>query len=330
MIWLAWRQHRAELLWSALVLAVVGGLLFWASRDMFAAYQLAHDGTTTAACAMGHSQDPICSTLTGDFQRRFGDPAVLLLILTVLPALAGMFLGAPLVAREIERCTYQVAWTQGVSRLRWISVKLLALVLVTAVLFTCCSLLLMWWRGPLDQVTGTRFALGFDLEGVAPVAYALFALALGVAASVVFRRTLPAMAVTAFGFIGVRLVIEFAFRPHFLPPVARISGPVSSPTEGNPSAYNGDWLIPNGFHYLDRAGHAVSELDAVNLCHGYLVKGVTEDFGQCLQEHGLRLVNLYQPAGRFWLFQGIESAIFLTLALALLGLALWWVTARIS
>jgi hypothetical protein len=296
---------------------------------MFAAYQQVHDGTTTAACALGHSQDPICSTLTGDFQRQFGDPSVLLLILTVLPALAGMFLGAPLVARETERGTHQVAWTQGVSRLHWITVKLLVLVLITVVLFTCCSLLLMWWRGPLDQVTGTRFALGFDLEGVAPVAYAVFALALGVAASAVLRRTLPAMAVTVLGFIGVRLVVEFLFRPHYLAPLARIS----SPTAGNPNApdaVNGDWMIPNGFHYLDRAGHAVSELDAVNLCHGYLVKGVTDDFGTCLQENGLRLVNLYQPADRFWLFQGIESAIFLTLALALLGLALWWVTSRIS
>jgi hypothetical protein len=163
-----------------------------------------------------------------------------------------------------------------------------------------------------------------------PVAYALFALALGVAASAVLRRTLAAMAVTVLGFIGVRLVIELVFRPTYLPPVARISSPISSPTAGNTSPYNGDWLIPNGFHYLDQAGHSVSEADAVNLCHGYLVKGVTADFSTCLQEHGLRLVNLYQPADRFWLFLGIESAIFLTLALALLGLAIWWVTSHIS
>jgi hypothetical protein len=112
--------------------------------------------------------------------------------------------------------------------------------------------------------------------------------------------------------------------------VARISSPISSSTGGNSNAYSGDWLIPNGFYYLDRTGHSVSETDAVTLCHGYLVKGVTGDFSTCLQEHGLRLVNLYQPADRFWLFQGIESAIFLALALALLGLAIWWVTSRIS
>jgi hypothetical protein len=38
----------------------------------------------------------------------------------------------------------------------------------------------------------------------------------------------------------------------------------------------------------------------------------------------------YQPADRFWPFQGIESATFLALALALLVAAIWWVRARIA
>jgi ABC-type transport system involved in multi-copper enzyme maturation permease subunit len=261
MTWVIWRQHRAEALWTILLLALLAVLLFLGGRDMFAAYQQAHDGISTAACALGHSQDPICSALTGDFQRRYGDSSVLLLMLTILPALAGMFLGAPLVAREIERGTHLMAWTQGVSRLRWICAKLVALVLVTIVVFTCFSLLLMWWRGPLDQVTGTRFSLGFDLEGVAPVAYALFALALGVAASAAFRRTLAAMAVTVLGFTGLRLVVELVFRPHFLSPLARVSSPISSPTGGNSDAYNGDWLIPNGSTIsIDHATPSVSSM----------------------------------------------------------------------
>ena len=37
-----------------------------------------------------------------------------------------------------------------------------------------------------------------------------------------------------------------------------------------------------------------------------------------------------QPENRFWLFQGIESAIFFGLAAALLALAFWWVRTRIS
>jgi len=35
----------------------------------------------------------------------------------------------------------------------------------------------------------------------------------------------------------------------------------------------------------------------------------------------------YQPASRFWAFQGIEAANFLVLAAALIGLAFWRVLA---
>ena len=39
---------------------------------------------------------------------------------------------------------------------------------------------------------------------------------------------------------------------------------------------------------------------------------------------------VYQPASRFWLLQGIEAAIFGTLALALLSVAVWWIRNRVS
>jgi hypothetical protein len=39
---------------------------------------------------------------------------------------------------------------------------------------------------------------------------------------------------------------------------------------------------------------------------------------------------LYQPVDRFWMFQGIEAAIFVALALALLVLTLWWMRQRIA
>ena len=38
---------------------------------------------------------------------------------------------------------------------------------------------------------------------------------------------------------------------------------------------------------------------------------------------------VYHPASRFWLFQGIETALFLGLAAALLAVTVWWVTRRI-
>jgi ABC-type transport system involved in multi-copper enzyme maturation permease subunit len=35
-----------------------------------------------------------------------------------IPALLGMFWGAPLIARELESGTYRLAWTQSVTRRR--------------------------------------------------------------------------------------------------------------------------------------------------------------------------------------------------------------------
>ena len=52
--------------------------------------------------------------------------------------------------------------------------------------------------------------------GLVPVAYALFAMALGIAAGALLRRTLPAMAVTLAGFIAVRAVIALWLRPHYM------------------------------------------------------------------------------------------------------------------
>ena len=42
-----------------------------------------------------------------------------------------------------------------------------------------------------------------------------------------------------------------------------------------------------------------------------------------LAAHGYRGYLTYQPANRFWAFQGIETAIFLALAAALLGVTFW-------
>jgi hypothetical protein len=70
--------------------------------------------------------------------------------------------------------------------------------------------------------------------------------------------------------------------------------------------------------------------DILRLCgvaHGQNVATIS---GSCLRQHGFVTVTTYQPANRFWLFQGIETAIFLGLALGLLALTVWWVRERVA
>ena len=56
----------------------------------------------------------------------------------------------------------------------------------------------------------------FDTQGIVPIGYAVFAMALGIAAGTVARRTLPAIAVTLGGFIALRLVISDFVRQHYM------------------------------------------------------------------------------------------------------------------
>jgi hypothetical protein len=38
----------------------------------------------------------------------------------------------------------------------------------------------------------------------------------------------------------------------------------------------------------------------------------------------------YQPGSRYWAFQGLETTLFIALALALFGVCFWWVRGRVS
>jgi hypothetical protein len=48
----------------------------------------------------------------------------------------------------------------------------------------------------------------------------------------------------------------------------------------------------------------------------------------CLASHGFRTLITYQPASRFWAFQGIEAGIFITLAAVLIAIAYRMVLTR--
>ena len=108
-----------------------------------------------------------------------------------------MFWGAPLVARELESGTYRLAWTQSVTRRRWLSTRVALVGVAALAVAGVASWLVSWWFAPLDAVNMNRFDPGiFTARGIVAIGYAAFAFALGVAAGALTRRTLPAMAAT--------------------------------------------------------------------------------------------------------------------------------------
>jgi hypothetical protein len=49
-----------------------------------------------------------------------------------------------------------------------------------------------------------------------------------------------------------------------------------------------------------------------------------------LNRYHIEYAVVYQPFSRYWAFQGIETAIFVVLALLLAGFCFWWVRHRLS
>jgi hypothetical protein len=105
-----------------------------------------------------------------------------------------------------------------------------------------------------------------------------------------------------------------ALRAHFIPPlraVLAIRGP-------DPHAH-ADWIVNS--YFVDRTGHNLGNTLNLAGCRGLAI-------GQCLAKNGVKRVDLYEPANRFWALQTIEFAIFTGLAVLLLALASWWGTHR--
>ena len=240
--------------------------------------------------------------------------------LVVLPALAGAFIGAPLVAREIENGTYRLAWTQGVTRTRWIFTKLALLfvpLMGAAAVVGILDVILINHMG-----TQANQWDWFDQQAPLIVAATVFALALGVASGAVIRRSIPAMAVTLIGVVAVRFCLGVLARAHYMSPILFSShDPFGNTGVGaNPSAW---WIDQPVYH--DASGLTIEGSQAFPF-NG----GSPGDVVAYWKDHGISLVQYYQPGDRFWAFQTIESGILLVLAAVLLGFAIYWVTRRVS
>jgi len=250
-----------------------------------------------------------------------------------VPALLGMFLGAPAVAREVESGTAHFAWTQAVTRRHWLAVKTGWLLLAALAWGGAVGALVTWWAGPRNTVAASQFNPGtFDVQGIMPAAYSLFAMALGIAVGTLIRRVLPALAVTLGVFFAVRLMIMGWVRQHYMTPVTTVYNIAQDfilPPKG------AVWILGQGISGphgplnmsadpTEIVGNGFPVADIPAACHAYLAQGgsgVSSKLFPCLTSHGYSQYITYQPAGRYWPFQFIEAGIFVVLAAALIAVA---------
>ncbi|MFJ8429704.1 ABC transporter permease [Kitasatospora sp. NPDC094019] len=218
-LWLVLHQNRAAIRSVAILLVVLSAVLV-------ALHVLIQDRIGVmqrTSCHTPASWDRIeCRIQYGRVEmltRMFTDilqPAV-----TAVPVLIGMFLGGPLLAQEYERGTVRLVLTQSVSPRRWLLTRLAipgATVLVaTAVLSALTSW--VWWsdiyHGPVAFDPPFQ-GFTYPVLGVAPVAWSLFGLALGVLVGQLLRRTVGAILVSGV-VVAVAQAVVVAWRPFFWP-----------------------------------------------------------------------------------------------------------------
>ena len=344
MTWLAWRQFRTSTVVAALALAVMALLL-----------AITTHGAHALSCTAGG-----CPAPDGKFWRLSHDHLLQILstLLVGLPAIVAVFWGAPLVARELETGTYRLAWSQSVTRTRWLAVKLALIGVAGAVMCGLLSAMLGWWSSA--AVNRGRLAPDMFAErGIAPIGYAVFALALAVAAGVLLRRTLPAMAVTLVGFTAARMLMQYFVRAHLLPashltyPINRNSAigiGLKQPShqlslQVQSASISHGWVFST--RVVDNAGHGPTAQFLQSACVKVIAPpafgpagpgahqappAAVRGFQQCLTNVGQRYHELvaYQPTSHYWGLQLIETAIFLGLAGVLVGITFWSLRRRLT
>ena len=281
MIRLAWRQFRAPAIVALAALVVVGAFAVITGPSLAHAYDV-----TLAACQPTGD----CTTAMRAFA--LNDSAIRAALTTLVvrvPVLVGAFWGAPLIAREIEAGTFPLVWTQSVTRTRWLVVKLAVVGLGSVLVAGLLSLIVTWWARPLDLAAASRYD-SFDSRALVPMGYAAFAFALGVAAGMLMRRTVPAIAVTFLVFTVARVATTFGLRPRLLAPAQLVQpldpmstgfGFAASPSIMLNSLFNGAKSsdldptppdLPNAWIYSDRvvdgSGHDLTNTVLSATCPG--------------------------------------------------------------
>jgi hypothetical protein len=297
MIWMTWRQHRGAVAVGAALFALLGGALVW--LGLKARSDVRRYGLTSC---LHDNLD--CTTPIERLQRLYHWLPPTAAALVFVPLLAGMFWGAPLVARELETGTFRLAWTQSVSRLRWISTKLALALGATAAATIALGLLATWAFRPLIPALGNRFRGGwFDVQGIVPVAYMLFAVALGICMGALWRKTIPAMATTIVVFAAVRIYTHNV-RRHLISANVKVITALADAHQSKvpwpPGLGPGDWILAQTPIHVSTSGPPST--------------GPPPAYYR------------YIPAARFWTLQGVEAGIFLILAAGFVALSLVVVT----
>jgi hypothetical protein len=305
----AWRLQRTETLIALGIPALLAALLVPTGNTMAAAYH--HDGL--AAC-LSINPSPNCSNAIGAFQQRFQSLWNLANFFTLVPGLIGVALAAPFIL-DLEHGTYRLAWTQSVTRGRWLTGKI-GLPIVAALLASGALILLFtWWRTPEADLNGRLDTGVYDTTGSVVIGYTLFALGLALALGVLWRRSATALTVAFIGYFAVRIACDMWLRDHLVAPLKATWKGTRQPNV----LYNAHVLSISATSH----GHQLFSSVGNGFLGGHVA--VQAPAGGSAVFHAT-----YLPTSDFWPLQLTETALFLGVAALLIGFAIWWTRERVA
>ena len=256
----------------------------------------------------------------------------------LFPVVIGVFVGAPLISRELESGAFRFTWTQGVGRTHFVVTTLVLLGGFTVASACLLGALLGWYTHSFEVVdVQSQWQSGlFNATPLTLPAWVLFALVLGTFLGALIGRTVAAMAATAVGGGGLivasnldlvhRLLAIAPLVTSRIPPMSMAIGTLNLTSYAG-GGLSGSWLVRGWV--TGTGGRELNGLAASNVMdhvQSAVARGVTDPTRWLSLHHEAFWVS-YQPASRFWIFQGAEGGVLIVLA-ALLGLATVWCVCR--
>ncbi|MEU8819460.1 ABC transporter permease subunit [Actinoplanes sp. NPDC048796] len=335
MIWLTWRQFRVQAWVAAAFALAIAAALAVTGPHLFDLYQSSGLADCTTDCAdLAENFSVQAGTTLNATLYAVGTGALLL-----MPALVGVFWGAPLVARELETGTHRLVWNQTVSRRRWILTKLIGIGGAAAVTAAVISAVVTWWTAPLDDANvGPLGQELFSARGVVPVGYATLGFMAGVLIGMLLRRSVAAMAVTLLAIVLVQVAVPYFVREH-------LTTPVTSSTAFDPAKIESLGIGSDNTIKVKMALPVEEAWELSNVTAGPDGEEYTGpvDPAKCGRDAGgpraceryLGTLNLtqkasYIPVDRFWLLQWRELGLLLAVSALLAATAIWWINRKVA
>jgi hypothetical protein len=225
----------------------------------------------------------------------------------VMPFVAGAILGAPIVARELERRTAAVAWSLEASRDRWLVWRVAPVIGLLVIFLLGLALAgdrLTAERIPLQDPT--RTFIDFGLRGPLIVARGLVVFAVAVFAGILSRRVLPALL----------LAVAFSFALAFVSDATRTIGVAWTEIDGYGECVTvGCVRSTEAFRDPDGQIIPVREVLAIAGAAGIVGDTLSDSFKEWAQLHGYVEVSVAITGERYPEVEGRELAVTATLAL---------------